>query len=85
LGKRLYRDLHLMPLSEPPRGTLKRAGGRIMHAALKKGSVVLMASGAVPGMPLQQADNFSICVTCNSFQETESLFSVIGEQSAVTT
>jgi hypothetical protein len=37
------------------------------------------------GMPFQQANKVLICVTCNSFQATESLFSAIGEQSAVTT
>jgi PhnB protein len=50
----------------------------IMHARLSKGGkTLLMASDAMPGMPLQSATNFSISVHCESVEEIEKLFAAM--------
>ncbi|MCW5979925.1 MAG: VOC family protein [Bryobacteraceae bacterium] len=77
-------DLNLFPFSEMPGGAPEAAKDRIMHARLSKGSNVIMASDSMPGMPFQQGNNFSISVQCESVEETDRLFTALGERGKVT-
>ena len=86
-GKCLGAELSIMPFSDAP-CDLPAAGNdakdRVMHARLAKGAAILMASDTVPGMPLQQGNNFSVSVNCESLQEIERLFTAFGEKGKVT-
>jgi len=77
-------ELFLMPVSDAPVEAPKEAKDRIMHAALKNGSVMLMGADRWLGMPYQQGDNFSICIAPESIEETEKLFAALGEKGKVT-
>jgi PhnB protein len=77
-------ELQLMPFSEVPGDLPKEAKDRIIHARLAKGSAVIMASDTMPGTPFQQGNNFSICLNCESLEETESFFRALGEKGKVT-
>jgi len=60
------------------------AKDRVIHAKLTKGTVFLMASDTMPGMPWQQGTNFSISIDCESAEEIERLFGALGEKGTVT-
>jgi PhnB protein len=81
--KCLGAELYLVPFSEAPGDFPKEAKDRIMHARLKKGDAVLMASDTIPGKPIQQGNNFQVNVGCESLQEIESLFAALGEKGTV--
>ena len=82
----LGAELHLMPYSEAPVPCPPgEASGRIMHAMLKKGDAILMASDTPPGTPFRQGDNFSINITCESVPEIENLFTAFSEKGKVIT
>ena len=55
------------------------AKDRIIHAQLTKGSVTLMASDTMPGMPYKQGNNFSVTINCESAKEAEQLFKALSE------
>lgn len=82
--KCLGADLYLMPFSEAPGDFAKQAKDRIMHASLRKGIPILMASDTMPGMPFQQGNNFSIAIACENVQEIDRLFAALGENGKVT-
>ena len=83
--KCLGADLQMMPFSDMPGGNVpKEAKDRLMHARLTKGPTVLMASDNMPGMPFQQGDNFSVCLNCESVQETEKLYKSLSENGKIT-
>lgn len=63
-----------MPGNPPP-----GAKDRVMHARLEKGSVVLMASDTMPGMPFQTGNNLYLCISPDSKAETDQLFAALGE------
>jgi PhnB protein len=76
-------ELSLMRFSEP---NADAPGGRdrIMHAKLTRGSCILMASDTPSGTCFNQGNNFYICLNCESLEETEKLFSALGESGKVT-
>jgi PhnB protein len=80
----LGAELHLMPFSQTPCDVPADAKERIAHARLSKGQALLMASDTTPGMPLQQGNNFSININCESLAEIEKVFSALGENGKVT-
>ena len=75
----LEAELHEMPFSEMPGGAPKGTEGRVMHAALMKGSdILLMASDTMqPG--LQRGNNFWLNANCETPDEIERLFTGLGE------
>jgi PhnB protein len=62
----------------------EEAKDRVMHARLAKGAAVLMASDTMPGTPLQQGNNFSVSISCESLQEIERVFTALSEKGKVT-
>lgn len=83
-GRCLEAEAHMMPFSETNMDFPKEAKDRIMHANLSKGPATLMASDTMPGMPFKQGNNFSVCISCESLQEIEKLFTALGENGKVT-
>jgi PhnB protein len=67
------------PMQSPP-GSEKR----VMHARLTKGSLTLMASDTMPGMPFQQGTNFSLTIECETPQEVDTLFAALSAGGKVT-
>ena len=47
---------------------------RVMHAAITSGSVHLMASDTMPGMPFIQGNNVHLNIDCDNIAEIERLF-----------
>jgi PhnB protein len=43
-----------------------------------------MASDSMPGTPLQQGNNFSVSISCESLQEIERMFAALSEKGKVT-
>ena len=56
---------------------------RTMHASLKKGDVVIMASDTMPGMPFVAGNNVWININCESDEEIERLFKAFGDGGTV--
>ena len=83
-AKCIGADVRMMTFSEAPMDAPPTAKDRIMHARLAKGDVVLMASDSMPGMPLQQGNNFSLAFTCENVAEAEKLFAALGDKGKVT-
>jgi PhnB protein len=81
--KCLGAELSVMPFSAGPGNPPPEAKDRIMHARLTKGTAVLMASDAMPGMAVHQGDNFFVNIGCESVQEIEKLFAALGEKGKV--
>jgi PhnB protein len=78
-------QLHLMPFSEAPGDYPKEAKDRVMHATvIKDGVPVVMASDSMPGAPVQQGTNFSICLSPDGPEELERLFAAFSEKGKVT-
>src|SRR5207244_3584521 len=78
-------ELYLMPFSETPGDFPPEAKDRIMHATVAKdGKPIVMASDTMPGQPLQQGNNFSICITPDDPEELERLFTAVGEKGKIT-
>lgn len=83
-AKCLGAELYLMPFSEAPGDFPKTAQNRIIHARLKVGDAILMASDTIPGMPFRQGNNFSVSIDCEIVGEVERLFAALGEKGKVT-
>lgn len=80
----LGAELNLVPFSQAPFDCPAEAKDRILHARLSKGPIVLMASDAMPGMPFQQGNNFSVSIAPESLDETEQLFAALSRNGKVT-
>ncbi len=80
----LGAELEIMPFSAAPFDSSPEAKNKVMHASLSKGPAVLMASDAMPGMPLQRGNNFSVSINCESLEEIERLFAALSNNGKVT-
>jgi PhnB protein len=52
---------------------------RVMHAAVKNGNALLMASDTMPGMTFTKGNNVHVNVACESLEEIERLFKALGD------
>ena len=86
-GKCLQAEPNFTPFSAGPpeiAEAAKSAPDRILHAELRNGPVVLMASDTMPGTPFEQGTNFSISITCESQPEMDKVFAALSENGKVT-
>lgn len=83
-AKCLKSDLEMMPFSEAQCDTPPEAKDRVMHARVGSGANTLMASDSFPGMDIQQGNNFSVCMNCDTREEIDSMFAALGENGKVT-
>lgn len=88
-AKCLGADVQIMAFGDMPAGPEgcnlpPEAKNRVAHARLTKGPIVIMASDTPPGMPLQQGNNFSINIDCESVDEAERLFKAFSENGKIT-
>src|SRR5215203_3266656 len=76
--KCLGGSLEMMPFTDMPGGNFPpEAKNRIMHATLRQGDAVLMASDTMPGMPHTPGNNYSVSIDCESQAETENFFNAL--------
>ena len=75
----LGADLRLMTFAEAPQEMPCPPSDLILHATITKGSLVLMASDAMPGMPLIKGNNAWLSINCHSVEEIDKLFVAFGE------
>jgi PhnB protein len=73
----LGAELDMMTFADSPMQVPPGAETRVMHARLTNGSLTLMASDAMPGMPFQQGTNFSLTIECETPQEVDKLFAAL--------
>jgi PhnB protein len=78
-------ELLLLPFSEAP-GDFANSEpkDRILHSTLRKGSEILMAADTWSGMPHQPGNNFTVMIQSDSLEETERLFTALGEGGKIT-
>ncbi len=80
-------NLFEMKFSEAPgEGGSKippEAADRMMHAGLRVGNTVLMASDTMPGMPFKQGNNFTIAVDCDNSEEVDKFFGPLSKGGTV--
>ena len=60
-----------------------QAKDRIMHASLKTGPAVLMASDTMPEHKHQPGNNFAVAVACESAEEIERVFAAFAAKGKV--
>jgi PhnB protein len=77
-------DLMMQRFAEVKVDVPPEAKDRIVHAKLTVGASTLMASDTLPGMAPHNGDNFSICLICESSEETEKFFTALGQNGKVT-
>ena len=79
-GDLTFQTIGESPLSEKMNSKMKDA---ILHATLKKGGFVLMASDMVGEKGLKKGNSVSLVLTCNSEEETQKMYKKLskdGEQ-----
>jgi len=76
-------ELQLMTFENSPMDVPPAAKNNILHATLKTGPLVLMASDCMPGQPLNVGNNISLSVDCETTAEQDKLFKVLGEKGQV--
>jgi len=56
-----------------------------MHSSLTKGSLtILMGADTISGRLFQPGNNFSVAIHCEGLQETDALFTALGENGEIT-
>jgi len=82
-AKCLDAKLDVMPYSQGPMEVPPEGKDRVLHARVAKGTQIIMASDCLPGTPLQQGNNFAVCINCDSRQEVDQLFASLGDKGKV--
>lgn len=77
-------ELQVQTFGEAPVNAAEKDKGRIMHAELRAGSLVLMASDGMPGNEVKFGDSVSLSVHTHSKDETDTLFQKLSEGGRVT-
>lgn len=70
-------ELQAMTFGEGEFESPPEAKDRLIHARLANGSMVLMASDTMPGMPYQQGNNVWLSLECESVGEVEGLYEAL--------
>lgn len=71
-----YPDASGQPSTDP--------ASRVIHGQLSRdGSPTLMASDSTPEGPVEQGNNFSVSIECDSIDEIERLFSALGHKGKI--
>ena len=76
-------ELFLMTYGEAPCETPDNLKDRIIHASLKNGSAVLMASDKGLDIPLNVGNNFKVSIGCDSMEELQKFFAALSEKGTV--
>lgn len=94
-GKALGVEPHIMTYDQMPPQPSQHAGAdkvegctdsdmaasknRVMHAAIRSGDALLMASDQPVGQPDQPVGGFSVNIDCETQQEQDKFFAALGE------
>jgi PhnB protein len=72
---KFYAKTLLAEYKEPTFPSMPTIGkDRVIHAAVAKGDMLLLASDSQEGVHPTQGNNFSVCVQCDDIAEVERLF-----------
>lgn len=77
-------ELTMSTFAEMPGDIPAETKDLIMHAELRSGDAVLMASDTMPGMTSTVGSNVWICVAPESVEETDRMFNAMKEGGSVT-
>jgi PhnB protein len=80
----LGAQLDIMTFGDSPMQAPPGSEKRVLHARLTKGSLTLMASDTMPGMPFQPGTNFSLALECESAAEVDKIFAALSAGGKVT-
>jgi PhnB protein len=83
-SKCLGGEMFVMTFADAKAKVPDSAKDRIMHARIKNGPTLLMASDLPPGMEHKPGNNFAVSLNCDSVEEAEKLFAALGEGGKVT-
>ncbi len=76
-------DLHIMDGEQAP-NTPDDKKELVLHAMMRKGSSMVLASDVMQGEPAKFGTNFSLSIDCESTEEQEKLFAALKEGGTVT-
>ena len=79
----LDADLHIMDGEEAP-GATEEQKDKVLHAMLRKGSSIVMASDAMMGGPVTFGSNFSLSIDCDNTDEQDKFFEALQQGGKVT-
>lgn len=77
--KALGGDLNIQTFADVNAPGPPGSENRVMHAALRRGDAVLMASDTMPGMEFVQGNDVHINVDCDTVDEIEHAFKAMSE------
>ena len=70
-------ELYVMTVGEGQPDSPPEAKDRLIHARLTKGSMILMASDTMPGMPLYAGNTVHLNIVCESDAEVDTLYAAL--------
>lgn len=72
-------EIFKMKFADAPGGAPKGAEDRLIHAAVRTGPVLLMASDTMPGMAFTQGNNFSVTIACENNEEVDKYCGLVSQ------
>ncbi|MGE5784672.1 MAG: VOC family protein [Myxococcales bacterium] len=64
----------MMRMGESPMPVAESAKNRVMHAAVRKGGLLLLASDCIPGQPLVRGNSVSLCLNFTDQEEQDQVW-----------
>jgi Uncharacterized protein conserved in bacteria len=83
-SKCLGGELYTMTFAEGKAKVPAGAENRLLHARLKKGSTMIMASDLPPGMKYEPGTNVALSLNCDSAEEADTLFASLSAGGKIT-
>jgi PhnB protein len=83
-AKHIGGELQIMTYAEAPKGEVPPGlDDRIMHAALKKGDMMIMASDGMENDPIKFGNSVHLSLSVDTIEEAEKLFRTLSENGRV--
>jgi PhnB protein len=79
-AKCLGGELQIMTFADMPGESPSELKDKVMHAKVGSGANIIMASDTDVRTKVQQGNNFSICINCESLEEIERLYAALSEK-----
>jgi len=83
-AKCLGAELYTMTFAEGKGKVPAGAENRLLHARIKKGATLLMASDLPPGMKYEPGTNVALSLNCESVEEAERVFAALSNGGKIT-
>ncbi|RMG30677.1 MAG: VOC family protein [Bacteroidetes bacterium] len=79
----LQGELEIMPFEGAPMEVPDSHKDKVMHATLKLGNAVLMASDSMPGQPVERGNGYSVSLSLQEQDLAEQFFNGLAEGGTV--